>query len=91
MTNTQEIFQREKEMCELFQHNEDKLKICITYKVSSEGITIWVGYDKEDYWDVRRAELILSSLIKIVNWIKLSKKKNRTFQNINHIIGSCIH
>ena len=41
-------------MCELFRCNEEKLKICVTCNVLSEGITIWVDYDNEDYWDVRK-------------------------------------
>ena len=61
-------------MCELFRCNEEKLKICITYNVSSEGITIWAGYNKEDYWDVRRGEQIVYCLIKSFKLDKIGYK-----------------
>ena len=64
MTNPQEIFQREKELCKLFQSKEGKQNISIGYNVLSEGLVIWVGYNKEDDWDACRGELILSCLKK---------------------------
>ena len=63
-TNPQEIFQREKELCKLFQSKEGKQNISICYNVSSEGLVIWVGYNKEDDWHACRGELILSCLKK---------------------------
>ena len=57
MTNPQEIFQREKKLSELFQKKEEKQNISIRHNVSSKGLVIWVGYNKEDDWDIVRGEL----------------------------------
>ena len=37
-------------------------------------MVIWVHFDKEDEWDWRCGEQIISTLIKILNWIKLATK-----------------
>ena len=55
---------KEKELCELFQSKEEKQNISISCNVLSEGLVMWVGYNKEDDWDACRGELILSCLIK---------------------------
>ena len=75
MTNPQEIFQREKELGELFQKKEEKQNISIHYNVSSEGLVIWVGYNKEDDWDIVRGELILSCLIETFKLDKIGYKE----------------
>ena len=61
-------------MYELFQNKEDKKNIAISY-VFSEGFVIWSHYDKEDDWDWRRGELILSCLIKNFKLDKISYKE----------------
>ena len=62
-------------MCELFQNKEDKKNIAISYNVLSEGFVIWIHYDKEDDWDWRHGELILSCLIKNFKLDKISYKE----------------
>ena len=64
MAKPQEKFQREKELCKLFQQKEEKQNVSIRYNVSSEGLIIWVDYNQEDQWEASRGELILSCLIK---------------------------
>ena len=64
MSNTQGIFERQKELCELFQFNEGNKNLHIDFNVSSEGFVIWVHYDNDDNWDWKRGESILSCLIK---------------------------
>ena len=51
MAKPQEKFQREKELCKLFQQKEEKQNVSIRYNVSSEGLIIWVGYNIEDQWE----------------------------------------
>ena len=75
MTNPQEIFQREKELGELFQKFEEKQNISIRYNVLSEGLVIWVGYNKEDDWGIVRGELMLSCLIKNFKLDKIGYKE----------------
>ena len=58
------FFKEKKELGKLFQQEEEKQNISIRYNVSSEGLMIWVGYNKEGQWDANRGELILSCLIK---------------------------
>ena len=48
MTNAQGIFEREKELCELFRNKEEEKNISISYNISSEALVIWVYYDTED-------------------------------------------
>ena len=75
MTNPQEIFQREKELGKLFQKKEEKQNISKRYNVSSEGLVIWVGYNKEGDWDIFQGELILSCLIKKFKLDKIGDKE----------------
>ena len=75
MTNPQEIFQREKKLSELFQKKEEKQNISIRHNVSSKGLVIWVGYNKEDDWDIVRGELILSCLIETFKLDKIGYKE----------------
>ena len=63
MTNSQDVFEREKELCEIFRDKEEK-SASISYNVSSKGLVIWVQYDTENHWDWKRGELILTILIK---------------------------
>ena len=49
MANSQDIFRREKELCELFPDKEKEKGVSITYNVSSKGLVIWVQYDTEDH------------------------------------------
>ena len=64
MANSQDIFEREKELCELFREKEEKKGVSITDNVSSKALVIWVQYDTGDHRDWKRGELILSCLIK---------------------------
>ena len=57
-------FWKEKELCESFRENKENKSVYKTCNVSSEGIVVWVHFDKEDNWDWGRGELILSTLIK---------------------------
>ena len=41
--NTENVFEREIKMCELFRDNEENSRINKTVNVSSGGITVWVG------------------------------------------------
>ena len=75
MTNPQEIFQREKKLGKLFQKKEEKQNIFIRYNVLSEGLVIWVGYNKEDDWGIVRGELMLSCLIKNFKLDKIRYKE----------------
>ena len=65
MDNEQGVFEWEKELCELFRKNKEKKSFYITCNVSSEGLFVWVQFDKEDNWDWWHGELILTTLIKI--------------------------
>ena len=49
--NDQGVFEREKELCELFSRKEENKSVYISSNVSSEGIAIWVHFDKENNWD----------------------------------------
>ena len=49
--NTENVFEREIKMCELFRDNEENSRINIAFNVSSGGITVWVSYKKEDDWE----------------------------------------
>ena len=75
MTNSQAIFKREKELRELFRNKEEQKNIAISYNVPSEGFVIWIHYDKEDDWDWRCGELILSCLIKKFKLDKIGYKE----------------
>ena len=75
MTNPQKIFQREKEIGELFQKKEEKQNISVRYNVSSKGFVICVGYNKEDDSDIVRGELLLSCLIKNFKLDKIGYKE----------------
>ena len=72
--NDQCIFEREKEFCELFKINQENKSIYILSNVSSESMVIWVNFDKEDSWDWRRGEIILSMLIKNFKLDKIGYK-----------------
>ena len=76
MTNPQGIFEKEKELCELFQNKEEEKNISISYNVSSGGLVIWVYYVTEDDRDWKRGELIISTLIKNFKLDKAGYKKN---------------
>ena len=52
--NTENVFEREIKMCELFRDNEENSRINKTVNVSSGGITVWVGYEKENDWQELR-------------------------------------
>ena len=75
MANEQGVFEREKELCELFQKSEEKKSAYITYNVSTEGLVVWVQFDKTDNWDWRRSELILTNLIKNFKLDKIGYKE----------------
>ena len=62
--NDQSVFEREKELCELFRVNEENKSFYISSNISSEGMVIWIHFDKEDNWDCRRGEVMLTTLIK---------------------------
>ena len=62
--NTGNVFGREIKMCELFRDNEENSRINKTVNVSSGGITVWVGYEKEDDWQELRGQQIFCWLIK---------------------------
>ena len=79
MTNAQGIFEREKELCELFRNKEEEKNISISYNVSSEAVVIWVYYDTEDDSDWKRGELIISTLIKN---FKLDKVRYKEKPNV---------
>ena len=53
-----------------------KQNISTRHNVSSEGLMIWVGYNKEDQWDANRGELILSYLIKNFKLDKIGYREN---------------
>ena len=76
MTNPQGIFEKEKELRELFQNKEEEKNISISYNVSSRGLVIWVYYVTEDGRDWKRGELIISTLIKNFKLDKVGYKKN---------------
>ena len=57
-------FKEKKSCVNYFSKKKKKQNVSIRYNVSSEGLIIWVGYDKEDQWEANRGELILSGLIK---------------------------
>ena len=75
MANHQEIFQREKELFELFHNKEEEKNLSISYNVSSEGLVLWVYYDLEDDWDWQCGELITSTLIKNFKLDKVGYKE----------------
>ena len=75
MANEQGAFEREKELCELFQKSEEKKSAYINYNVSTEGLVVWVHFDKTDNWDWRRSELILTNLIKNFKLDKIGYKE----------------
>ena len=52
-----------------------KKSVCITYNVSSEGLVVWVQFDKEHNWDWRHGELILTNLIKNFKLDKIGYKE----------------
>ena len=54
---------------------EGKRNISICYNISSEGLFIWIGYNKEDDWDIVRGELILSCLIETFKLDKIGYKE----------------
>ena len=72
--NDQCIFEREKEFCELFKINQQNKSVYILSNVSSEGMVTWVNFDKEDSWDSRHGEIILSTLIKNFKLDKIGYK-----------------
>ena len=72
--NDQCIFEREKEFCELFKINQQNKSVYILSNVSSEGMVTWVNFDKEDSWDWRHGEIILSTLIKNFKLDKIGYK-----------------
>ena len=75
MANSQEVFEREKELCELFQCNDRNKNLDIDFNVSSKGFVIWVHYGNDDHWDCKRGELILSCLIKQFKLHKIGYKE----------------
>ena len=75
MANQQGVFKREKELCELFRKNEEEKSVYITYNVSSEGLVVWVQFDKENDWDWWRGELTLTTLIKNFKLDKIGYKE----------------
>ena len=62
--NTENVFEKEIKMSELFRDNKDNSRINIIFNVSSGGITVWVGYEKEDDWEELRGQQIFCCLIK---------------------------
>ena len=60
----QGAFEREIELCELFEFKEGNEKFEITFNVSNNGIIVWVYYDNDDDWDNDRGKNILASLTK---------------------------
>ena len=56
MANSQEVFEREKELCELFQCNDGNKNLHIDFNVSTEGFVIWVHYGNDDHWDWKRGD-----------------------------------
>ena len=45
--NPQKIFDRQLELCRVFQRVEATERHIITYKVTNESITLWVNFDKD--------------------------------------------
>ena len=62
--NDQGAFEREIELCELFEFKEGNEKFEITFNVSNNRIIVWVYYDNDDDWDNDRGKNILASLTK---------------------------
>ena len=52
-----------------------KKSVYITCNVSSEGLVVWVQFDKEDNWDWQHGELILTNLIKHFKLDKIGYKE----------------
>ena len=69
-----DVFEREKELCELFRQNEENKSVYISYNVSSESMVIWVHFDKEDNWNWRRREVLVTTLIKNFKLDKIGYK-----------------
>ena len=58
-----------------FEKHDEKNSVYITYNVSNEGLVVWIQIDKEDNWDWRRGELILTNLIKNFKLDKIGYKE----------------
>ena len=75
MANSKEVFEREKELGELFQFNEGNKNLHIDFDVLSEGLLFGcINYDNDDHWDWKQGELILSCLIRQVKLHKIGYK-----------------
>ena len=51
-----------------------KIKVYVSYNVSSEDMVIWVHFDKEDNWDWRQGEVIVTTLTKNFKLDKIEYK-----------------
>ena len=62
--NYQGAFEREMEMCELFQYHENNENVAVNFNVSSSGITVWVHFDNAEHWNHDKGKFILHHLVK---------------------------
>ena len=72
--NTENVFEREIKMFKLFRDNEENSRINVTFNVSSGGITVWVGYEREDDREELRGQQIFFCLIKNFKLDKIGYK-----------------
>ena len=59
--NSEDVFEREIELCEDFRYYEETTDVKISFNVSSEGMNIWVYYN--DNWSAERGTKILNALL----------------------------
>ena len=65
LKNRQNIFERELELCKLFEkYNEGNVRCIVKHKVTNEGIVIWVNFDRGSDWDIGSGRSLLKHLIK---------------------------
>ena len=57
--NPQKMFDRQLELCRVFQRVEATERRIITYKVTNKSMTLWVNFDKESDWDLSKYRNLL--------------------------------
>ena len=90
MSNEQGVFKREKELFELFREKMEK-NISIAFNVLSEGLAIWIHFDKEDHWCWRRGEQILTTIIKKLKLDKTGYKEKLNVLRYSAPCGNFTH
>ena len=62
--NPQKIFEREIQLCKLFQYHEGNSQLVMRHKVTNKGIYVWINFDSVSDWNVGRGRALLQHILR---------------------------